>query len=171
PVLPAARVRPVCPRPRMCWRPWGSRTSKPVGRCGSRSATPLPGPTSSGSRRSSAMSSNGLEPRAWPRAREEADELAMQVLAAMSGGVDSAVAAARCVEAGHDVTGVHLALSANPSSFRSGARGCCTLEDSRDARRAADLLGIPLYVWDLAEQRRAERLDAYAAEECAVHHA
>ncbi len=51
----------------------------------------------------------------------------------MSGGVDSAVAAARAAEAGHDVTGVHLALSANPQSFRTGARGCCTIEDSRDA--------------------------------------
>ena len=47
----------------------------------------------------------------------------MRVLAAMSGGVDSAVAAARAVDAGHDVTGVHLALSKNPQSFRSGARG------------------------------------------------
>lgn len=45
----------------------------------------------------------------------------LRVLAAMSGGVDSAVAAARAVEAGHEVTGVHLALSANPQSFRTGA--------------------------------------------------
>jgi tRNA-uridine 2-sulfurtransferase len=76
----------------------------------------------------------------------------LRVLAAMSGGVDSAVAAARAADAGHDVTGVHLALSANPSSYRTGARGCCTLEDARDARRAADVIGIPFYVWDLAEQ-------------------
>src|SRR5215467_6952474 len=70
----------------------------------------------------------------------------------MSGGVDSAVAAARAVEAGHEVTGVHLALSAHPQSYRSGARGCCTLEDARDARRAADVIGIPFYVWDMAER-------------------
>jgi tRNA-specific 2-thiouridylase len=76
----------------------------------------------------------------------------LRVLAAMSGGVDSAVAAARAAEAGHDVTGVHLALSRNPSSYRTGARGCCTLEDARDARRAADVIGIPFYIWDLAEQ-------------------
>src|SRR5579884_1697527 len=76
----------------------------------------------------------------------------LRVLAAMSGGVDSAVAAARAAERGHDVTGVHLALSSNPQSFRTGARGCCTLEDSRDARRAADVIGIPFYVWDLAER-------------------
>jgi tRNA-uridine 2-sulfurtransferase len=88
----------------------------------------------------------------------------MRVLAAMSGGVDSAVAAARCVDAGHDVIGVHLALSANPRSFRSGARGCCTLEDARDARRAADVLGIPFYVWDLAERFRADVVDDFVAE-------
>jgi len=76
----------------------------------------------------------------------------LRVLAAMSGGVDSAVAAARAADAGHDVTGVHLALSANPGSYRTGARGCCTLEDARDARRAADVIGIPFYVWDLAER-------------------
>jgi tRNA-specific 2-thiouridylase len=76
----------------------------------------------------------------------------MKVLAAMSGGVDSAVAAARAVDAGHEVTGVHLALSLNPQSYRSGARGCCTLEDARDARRAADVIGIPFYVWDMAER-------------------
>ncbi|HEY3604492.1 MAG TPA: tRNA 2-thiouridine(34) synthase MnmA [Sporichthyaceae bacterium] len=88
----------------------------------------------------------------------------MRVLAAMSGGVDSAVAAARAVAAGHDVTGVHLALSQNPASFRSGSRGCCTLEDARDARRAADVLDIPFYVWDLAEQFREAVVDDFVAE-------
>jgi tRNA-specific 2-thiouridylase len=82
----------------------------------------------------------------------------------MSGGVDSAVAAARAVDAGHDVTGVHLALSSNPQSFRSGARGCCTLEDARDARRAADVIGIPFYVWDMAERFRADVIDDFVAE-------
>ncbi|MBL1065431.1 tRNA 2-thiouridine(34) synthase MnmA [Streptomyces sp. 7-21] len=88
----------------------------------------------------------------------------MRVLAAMSGGVDSAVAAARAAEAGHEVTGVHLALSENPKSFRTGARGCCTIEDSRDARRAADVIGIPFYVWDLAERFREEVVDDFVAE-------
>ncbi|GAA2760491.1 tRNA 2-thiouridine(34) synthase MnmA [Actinopolymorpha rutila] len=88
----------------------------------------------------------------------------MRVLAAMSGGVDSAVAAARAVDAGHEVTGVHLALSRNPSSYRTGARGCCTLEDARDARRAADVLGIPFYVWDLAERFHADVVTDFVEE-------
>lgn len=76
----------------------------------------------------------------------------MRVLAAMSGGVDSAVAAARAVDAGHDVVGVHLALSTSPATLRTGSRGCCSKEDAGDARRAADVLGIPFYVWDFAER-------------------
>jgi len=88
----------------------------------------------------------------------------LRVLAAMSGGVDSAVAAARAAEAGHDVTGVHLALSGNPQSYRTGARGCCTLEDARDARRAADVIGIPFYVWDLAERFHEDVVQDFVAE-------
>jgi tRNA-specific 2-thiouridylase len=88
----------------------------------------------------------------------------MKVLAAMSGGVDSAVAAARAIDEGHDVTGVHLALSPSPESHRNGARGCCSLEDSRDARRAADVLGIPFYVWDVAERFTREVVDDFVAE-------
>ncbi len=88
----------------------------------------------------------------------------MRVVAAVSGGVDSAVAAARLVDAGHDVTAVHLALSTNPQAYRSGARGCCTLEDSRDARRAADVLGIPFYVWDLADRFREDVVEDFVAE-------
>ncbi len=82
----------------------------------------------------------------------------------MSGGVDSATAAARAVDAGHDVTGIHLALSANPKSYRTGARGCCTLEDARDARRAADVIGIPFYVWDMAERFHHDVVEDFVAE-------
>jgi tRNA-uridine 2-sulfurtransferase len=88
----------------------------------------------------------------------------VRVLAAMSGGVDSAVAAARAVDAGHDVVGVHLALSARPGTLRTGARGCCTIEDARDARRAADVLGIPFYVWDFAERFGADVVEDFVAE-------
>jgi len=78
--------------------------------------------------------------------------------------VDSATAAARAVDAGHEVTGVHLALSSNPSSYRTGARGCCTLEDARDARRAADVIGIPFYVWDMAERFHRDVVQDFVAE-------
>jgi tRNA-specific 2-thiouridylase len=62
------------------------------------------------------------------------------------------------------VTGVHLALSTTPATLRTGARGCCSLEDAHDARRAADVLGIPFYVWDLAERFRADVVDDFVAE-------
>ena len=88
----------------------------------------------------------------------------MRVLAAMSGGVDSAVAAARAAEMGHDVTGIHLALSRNPKSYRTGARGCCTIEDSNDARRAADVIGIPFYVWDMSDRFHEDVVEDFMSE-------
>ncbi len=88
----------------------------------------------------------------------------MRVVAAMSGGVDSAVAAARMLDAGHEVVGVHLALSQNASRLRESARGCCTIEDAGDARRVADRLGIPFYVWDLAERFRRDVVEDFVAE-------
>lgn len=87
----------------------------------------------------------------------------MRVLVAMSGGVDSAVAAARMVDAGHDVVGVHLALSPTPGTLRTGARGCCSKEDAGDARRVADLLDIPFYVWDFADRFREDVIDHFVA--------
>jgi len=88
----------------------------------------------------------------------------MRILAAMSGGVDSAVAAARAVDAGHEVVGVHLALSRAGGTLRTGSRGCCTIEDAMDARRAADLLGIPFYVWDFSERFREDVIEDFVSE-------
>lgn len=85
----------------------------------------------------------------------------MRVLAAMSGGVDSAVAAARAVKAGHEVIGVHLALSRDPQAVRESSRGCCSLEDSADARRVCDKLGIPFYVWDFSDRFKADVIDDF----------
>ncbi|ORB93079.1 tRNA 2-thiouridine(34) synthase MnmA [Mycobacterium persicum] len=87
----------------------------------------------------------------------------MKVLAAMSGGVDSSVATARMVDAGHDVVGVHLALSTAPGTLRTGSRGCCSKEDAADARRVADVLGIPFYVWDFAEKFSADVIDDFVS--------
>jgi len=88
----------------------------------------------------------------------------MRVVAAMSGGVDSAVAAARMLDAGHDVVGVHLALSRSATALRESARGCCTIEDAGDARRVADLLGIPFYVWDMAGRFQQDVVEDFVAE-------
>ncbi|MGH3595113.1 MAG: tRNA 2-thiouridine(34) synthase MnmA [Mycobacterium sp.] len=87
----------------------------------------------------------------------------MKVLAAMSGGVDSSVAAARMVDAGHDVVGVHLALSQAPGTLRTGSRGCCSKEDAGDARRVADVLGIPFYVWDFADKFKEDVIDDFVS--------
>ena len=62
------------------------------------------------------------------------------------------------------MTAVHLALARNPASTRTGARGCCTLEDARDARRAADVVGVPFYVWDLADRFHADVVEDFVAE-------
>ncbi len=92
----------------------------------------------------------------------------MKVLAALSGGVDSAVAAARMVEQGHEVTAVHLAL-ARSHDGQVGSRGCCTPSDARDAKRVADVLGIPYYVWDFSERFKEEVIDDFIAEYASGH--
>ena len=87
-----------------------------------------------------------------------------RVLVAMSGGVDSSVAAALAVEAGWDVTGVHLKLADTPAHLQVQGKGCCTLADADDARRVAATLGIPFYVWDMAEEFQRAVVDDFAAE-------
>lgn len=88
----------------------------------------------------------------------------MRVLAALSGGVDSAVAAAMAVEAGHDVTGIHMALSSEPQQCRVGSRGCCSVEDAQDAARASEIIGIPFYVWDLSEHFERTVVDDFLTQ-------
>jgi tRNA-specific 2-thiouridylase len=76
----------------------------------------------------------------------------MRILAAISGGVDSAVAAARLVARGADVVGVHLRTGVeSDGESAGGARSCCGADDARDARAVASRLGIPFYVVDVQE--------------------
>jgi tRNA-specific 2-thiouridylase len=74
-----------------------------------------------------------------------------RVLIAMSGGVDSAVAAARLVDEGHDVVGVTLHLWDYPEAGPGAHGRCCAPEDQYDARRTADALGIPHFTFDRRE--------------------
>ena len=71
----------------------------------------------------------------------------MRVLVAMSGGVDSSVAAALLVEQGHDVVGATLKLWGGPSDS-----GCCSVADVDDARRVAQQLGITHHVFNMTEE-------------------
>ena len=76
----------------------------------------------------------------------------------MSGGVDSAVAAARCVAAGHDVIGISLRLAPG------GSGSCCSLDDFHDARAVADRLGVPHYVFDMTEPFERHVIRPFVAE-------
>ena len=86
-----------------------------------------------------------------------------RVLAAMSGGVDSSVAAAMLVEAGHEVVGATM-----KTFCYSGAAGnpktCCGLDGIRDARRVADVLGIRHYVFDVEEAFTRDVIDDFVDE-------
>lgn len=85
-----------------------------------------------------------------------------RVVAAMSGGVDSAVAAALARHAGYDVIGITLQLYASGSpARRKGA--CCAGQDIEDARQAAAKIGIPHYVLDYTERFRASVMEDFAA--------
>lgn len=79
------------------------------------------------------------------------------VMVAMSGGVDSSVAAAVLVEAGHEVVGVTMKLWGGPSDS-----GCCSASDVLDARRAADLVGIEHHVFNFGDDFEREVLAPYA---------
>ena len=94
-----------------------------------------------------------------------------RVVVAMSGGVDSSVAAALLAEEGHECVGVFMrhgqAAAARPGQLpvllSAGHQGCCSADDARDARRVADRLGIPLFSLDLSDDF-ARIVDYFAAE-------
>ena len=104
-----------------------------------------------GARRGRGACVGGREPR-WHTGP-------MRVLVAMSGGVDSSVAAALLVEQGHDVVGATLKLWGGPSDS-----GCCSVADVDDARRVAQQLGIAHHVFNLTEEFDRHVVTPYVGE-------
>ena len=86
----------------------------------------------------------------------------MRVLVAMSGGVDSSVAAALLVAEGHEVVGATMRLWGGPSDS-----GCCSVADVEDARRVAAQLGIDHHVLNLAEEFETHVVGPYVADHAA----
>ena len=86
----------------------------------------------------------------------------MRVLVAMSGGVDSSVAALLAREAGHEVVGVTLRLWGGASD-----RGCCSVADVDDARRVADRIGVDHHVFDFADAFETHVVAPYVADHAA----
>ncbi|MFT4597193.1 MAG: tRNA-specific 2-thiouridylase [Paracrocinitomix sp.] len=83
----------------------------------------------------------------------------MQVMVAMSGGVDSSVAAAMMLDAGHEVVGVTMKLWGGPSD-----KGCCSVSDVLDARRAADAIGVDHHVFNFGDDFERDVIAPYVAE-------
>jgi tRNA-specific 2-thiouridylase len=86
----------------------------------------------------------------------------MRIIAAMSGGVDSAVAAGLLAERGYDVVGVTMKMYSPKGPTH--ARACCGAQDFDDARRSATTLGIPHYVLDFEEVFRKAVIDRFVGD-------
>ena len=129
---------------RTCWRRWACRGRSPVGRCGCRSAGRRPTPTSTARSRSFP---------AAVRAAAACIGSMTSVLVAMSGGVDSSVAAALLVDAGPRRRRRHDEAVGR----RQSDTGCCSVADVDDARRVAQQLGIDHHVFNFGDDFDAPR--------------
>src|SRR6266568_4302133 len=87
-----------------------------------------------------------------------------RVIVGMSAGVDSSVAAALLKEQGYDVVGVFLHFWKEPGQDALGENKCCSLESQEDARKVAQLLDIPLYTVNAAQEFKKEVVDYFLEE-------
>ena len=87
-----------------------------------------------------------------------------RILAAMSGGIDSSVAALLLARDGWDVIGISMDLHESPEAPRKRDAAGCSVDNLYDARRVCDLLGIPYYVLNLREEFRREVIDPFMKE-------
>lgn len=110
------------------------------------------------------MKTNGLPPT-WPLPPGAPPKHKIRVVAAMSGGVDSAVTAALLVREGYDVIGITMQLWPEDLPFGEHSEsGCCSLTAVEDARRTANRLGIPYYVVNFQQSFQDTVIDAFADE-------
>lgn len=86
-----------------------------------------------------------------------------KAIIAMSGGVDSSVAALLCKQQGFDCVGVTLALTSNEDRGIAGEKTCCSVDDVADARSVAFRLGMPFYVFNFKDAFRREVMDRFVA--------
>lgn len=103
--------------------------------------------------RTSPIRSSAPSPQSSPPGR--------RVLAALSGGVDSAVAAALLVEAGYEVIAISMLLAGNADGHTGS---CCSIDDFQDARRVAERLDIPYYVLNLKDAFQSRVIDVFSNE-------
>ena len=97
---------------------------------------------------------SALSPQSSPRSGQ-------RVLAALSGGVDSAVAAALLVEAGYEVIAVSMLLAGNAEGHEGS---CCSIDDFQDARRVSERLDIPYYVLNLKDAFQSRVINVFSHE-------